>query len=65
MEKKKLYRSEKDKFFGGLLAGLGEYMGIDSSILRLAYLFITVFTGFFPGIVVYLIALAIVPQNPE
>ena len=35
--KGKLYRSEKDKMVGGVCGGLGEYFGIDSTIVRLIF----------------------------
>jgi phage shock protein C len=61
---KRLYRSESNKVFGGVLGGLGEYFGVDPVILRLGYVLITIFTGVAPGIIVYLIALLIVPAKP-
>ena len=61
---KKLYRSNKDRMWAGLLGGLGEYFDSDPTLLRLAYLFITIFTGFFPGLIFYILAAIIVPKNP-
>ena len=37
MNNKKLYRSETDKMLGGVCAGLGQYLGIDPTILRLGF----------------------------
>ena len=62
---KKLYRSDNDKIVAGLVGGVAEYAGIDSTALRLAWLIILVFTGFVPGIIVYLLALLIVPPSPH
>ena len=63
MEHKKLYKSDSDKVLSGVFGGLGEYLHFDATILRIAYVFITAFFGFFPGIVVYIIAALIIPQK--
>lgn len=60
---KKLYRSEADRMVAGVVGGLGEYFNIDSTLLRLVWAFVVVFTGIFPGVIVYLIAWAIVPEK--
>lgn len=63
METKRLYRSDKNKVFAGILGGLGEYLNVDPVILRILWVFITVFTGFFPGIIVYIVAIFIIPKK--
>lgn len=62
---KKLYRSKTDKMISGVLGGLGEYLDIDPTILRLGWVFITAFTGFIPGIIAYIIAAIIIPQKTK
>ena len=44
------------------MGGLGEFFGVDPTLLRLGYLILTVFTGFVPGIIGYLLAILIVPE---
>ena len=61
---KKLYKSRDNSVFAGVLGGVGEYAGVDPTILRLAYVFLTVFTGVAPGVIAYVIAMLIVPQPP-
>ncbi len=64
--KKKLYRSRTNKVFGGLIGGLGEYFDIDPVLLRVLFLFAIFMTGFFPGLIAYIIGLFIVPKyNPS
>lgn len=58
---KKLYRSKDNKVIAGVIGGLGEYLDIDPTILRLAFLALVVFTAIIPGIVFYLLALLVVP----
>ncbi len=59
-EPKRLYRSWSNKMLGGVCGGLGEYFGIDPSVIRL----ITVILGFLGAWVPYLIIWAVLPQAP-
>lgn len=61
--KKVLQRSTKNKMVAGVFGGLGEYLDIDPTILRLSWVLITIFTGFIPGIIAYLLAAVIIPQE--
>ena len=58
---KKLTRS-KNKMIAGVCAGIAEYFGLDPTAVRLGYVFLTVFTAGFPGLLVYIIAALIIPQ---
>lgn len=59
---KKLYRSEKDKVIAGVLGGFAEYINVDSTVVRLGYVLITLFSCF-AGILFYIIAWIIIPMN--
>lgn len=60
---KKLYRDIKNKMLTGTLAGLGEYFSIDPTILRLAFVILTILTGIFPFVIIYIIAAFIIPEK--
>ncbi len=60
-EKKKLTRSD-NKMVGGVCAGIGEYLGIDPTIVRIIYVLMIFFAGF--GIILYLILWLIMPAKP-
>jgi len=60
---KQLYRSTEHKQIAGVLGGLGEYFNVDANAVRLIYTLLTVFTGFFPGIITYVLATLIVPSR--
>ncbi|MCP6719270.1 MAG: PspC domain-containing protein [Patescibacteria group bacterium] len=62
---KKLYRNSENKIFAGVIGGLGEYFNIDPVLLRILWIFTVFFTGFMPGIIVYLIAVFVVPSKPK
>ncbi len=63
--KKKLYRSKEDKIIAGIFGGLGEYFDIDSNLLRLIGLLVLVFTAFFPFLIIYIVAMFIIPSDKE
>ena len=60
---KKLYRSPS-KMIGGVLAGISEYINADVSIIRILYVIISIVSIGFPGLLVYLISWAIIPEKP-
>lgn len=61
---KKLYLSTEDKKILGVCGGIAEYYEIDSSLIRIAWIVLTVFTGVVPGIIGYIIAGIVVPSKP-
>lgn len=63
METKHLYRSRENRVFAGICGGLGEYFGIDPTILRLVWTLVVVFSGIFPGVLVYILGIFIIPQK--
>ena len=62
---KKLYRSATNKVLGGVLAGIGEYCEVDPTVIRVIYVILTFFTAAFPGVLIYLILLLMIPKSPE
>ena len=61
--KKKLYRSRDNKVIAGIFGGLGNYFDVDPTVLRLGWLLVFVFTGFFPGLLAYIVAIIVVPNK--
>jgi len=57
----KLYRSETDKMIAGVAGGLGEYFNIDSSLIRILFVLITLLGG--SGILLYLVLWLIIPSK--
>lgn len=62
-EFKRLYRSRSDRMFSGLCAGLGQYLGLDPTVVRALFAMSAIFLFPMP-IVVYLILLFVVPEEP-
>lgn len=63
MEHKRLYRSRSNRIFAGVCGGVGEFFDIDPTIIRLVWLLVVIFTGVFPGLVAYIIAVLVVPEH--
>lgn len=63
-EMKRLYLSSTDKKLSGVCGGIAEYFAVDPSIVRLAWIIITILTGIVPGIVAYIIAAVVIPEAP-
>ena len=61
METRKLYRSKTDKMVSGVCGGLGQYFGVDSTLVRLVFLLMLIFGG--SGFIVYLIMAIVVPEE--
>lgn len=59
----RLYRSRTNRMVSGVCGGLGEYLGLDPTWIRLAFLAFTLAGG--AGILIYILMLIIVPENPN
>lgn len=61
---KRLYRSRKVRQVSGVCGGLAEYFNVDETLVRLGVAFATICTGIVPGVVMYLVAVVIIPEAP-
>lgn len=61
---RKLYKSSQDRMLTGVCGGVAEYFGIDSTIVRLVMAFLTLW-GIVPGIIIYIIAALVIPNDPR
>jgi len=60
----RLYRSTNDKFLYGVIGGIADRFGWDSSILRIITVVTAFASGIFPVLVGYLIAAMVMPTRP-
>ena len=62
LQSKQLFRSRDDRMIAGVCGGLGEYFGIDATIIRLLFVF-----GFFASVSglfwAYLVMMVVVPEE--
>lgn len=61
---KKLYRCRWNKKLGGVLGGLGQYLRVDPTILRILFV-ISLFFTMGISLLIYLIAWALIPVGPS
>jgi phage shock protein C len=62
--RKKLMRSRSDRKIAGVCSGLAQYLELDTSLVRILWFFITLACGIFPGLVAYVLAWIIIPEEP-
>lgn len=61
--KKRLYKIEQGKKIDGVCGGIAEYLDIDPTIIRLAWILFTVCAG--SGIIAYIIAAIVMPRKSD
>ena len=61
--KNKLYKSVKDRKLTGVCGGIGEYLDIDSSIIRIIWLILVLCAG--TGLLAYIICAIVLDDNPN
>ena len=59
---KRLYRSTTNKSIAGVCGGLAEYLNVDPTLIRLLWVFFCLAAG--TGLLAYIIAAIIIPQDP-
>jgi len=63
---KRLYLSETDKKICGVCGGIGEYFNIDSTLVRLAWVVLSLALAVgLGGLIIYIIAALIIPKRQE
>ena len=60
---KRLYKSNTDKKIDGVCAGIAEYLNLDPTVIRLAWIVFSLLGG--SGILAYIIAAIVIPRNPN
>ena len=62
MQEKKLYKSRTDKKINGVCGGLAKYVGIDATVVRLAWGLLSCVYGI--GVSSYIIEALVIPIEP-
>lgn len=63
MNGKKLYKKEDGKKIAGVCGGIAEYLNIDPTLIRLAWVLFCLAGG--SGIIIYIIAALIMPNESD
>jgi phage shock protein C len=61
---KKMYRSS-NRIIAGVCGGIAEYLDIDPTVIRVVYAVLSIFSVGFPGLLLYLILLVLIPNEGE
>lgn len=62
MNSKKLYRLPNDQMIAGVCSGLAEYLGLDTTVVRLVFVLLFFLGG--NGILIYIILWILMPVKP-
>ena len=60
----RLMRPQHTRKIAGVCAGVAEHIDLDASLVRLLWVLVTLTSGFFPGVVTYILAWIIIPEEP-
>lgn len=60
---KRLRRSTRDCKIAGVCSGLAEYLDIDATVVRIAYILLSFFSAAFPGVILYIIMMLVMPKD--
>ena len=61
---KKLYRSS-NRIMAGVCGGIAEYFDIDPTLIRVAYVILSLFSVAFPGVLLYIILMILIPNYDQ
>jgi phage shock protein C len=61
---KKLYRSS-NRIMAGVCGGIAEYFDIDPTLIRVAYVVLSLFSAAFPGVLLYIILMILIPNYDQ
>ena len=61
---KKLYRSS-DRIVAGVCGGIAEYFDIDPTLIRVVYVILSLFSVAFPGVLLYIILMLLIPNYDQ
>ncbi len=58
-----LRRSLANRQIAGVCGGIAEYLGLDPTVARVLYVLLSIFSAAFPGILIYIILWALIPER--
>ena len=61
---KRLYRSS-NRVMAGVCGGIAEYFDLDPTLIRVLYVFLSLFSVGFPGLLLYIILMILIPNHDQ
>ena len=65
LARKRLMRPRADRKIAGVCAGMAEFFDLDITLVRVLWIVITFFTGIVFGVIGYIVAWIVMPEEPE
>ncbi len=62
---KRLYKSSTDKKLDGVCAGIAQYLNIDPTLVRLAWVVFSLFFAVVGGLIAYIVCALIMPRDNQ
>jgi phage shock protein C len=59
-----LYRSRRHKVIAGVCGGIADWLGWDPTVVRIAYVIISIASVGFPGTIAYIVLWMVAPKEP-
>ncbi len=59
----RLERSRNDRMIAGVIGGVARRFGWSSTVLRIVFVLVSILSAAFPGILVYLLAWLLIPDE--
>ncbi len=60
---KKQLKKSNDRVIAGVCGGIAEYFGLDYTLVRVAYALISILSAAFPGFLIYIILMFVMPSD--
>lgn len=60
-----LQRSRDDRMIAGVCGGIAEWLGWDPTLVRIAFVLVSVLSAAFPGVLIYLLLWLVMPERPD
>jgi phage shock protein C len=64
LARKRLIRPRAERKIAGVCAGLAEFFDLDVTLVRVLWLVVTFFSGILPGVIGYIVAWIVMPEEP-
>ena len=59
---RRLTRSSRHKMIAGVCGGIAEYFDLDPTVVRVAYVLVSIISVAFPGILAYIVLMFVMPS---
>ena len=62
---RRLVRPRTERWIGGVLGGFAQFLNVDPTLLRVLFALLTLMTGVWSGVLLYIIAMIVIPEESD